>query len=131
MAVRICAMTAFFEAPRNVSIFRFCLIHLKKSSICRRCLQIAAMVAAASRFPEGLSRNKTEQLIENRRLVPHGSKPPSWSAFSEPDNKGSSFEPSGFSNLPDTRELHSFRITGLNIFQLLLLCSCRKYLFPL
>jgi hypothetical protein len=40
------------------------------------------------RFLESMSRNKIEQLIENRRLVSHGSKPPWLLAFSEPNNKG-------------------------------------------
>jgi len=34
MAVMIWILTAFWEVPRNVRILRFCLIHLKNSSIC-------------------------------------------------------------------------------------------------
>jgi hypothetical protein len=36
MAVHIWVMTAFFDVPRNERILKFCLIHLKNSSICQR-----------------------------------------------------------------------------------------------
>src|SRR5258708_2514301 len=42
-ATHICVFTAFSECPQNVLILRCCLIHLKKSSICHRCLYRSAI----------------------------------------------------------------------------------------
>jgi hypothetical protein len=36
--INICVITAMREVPRKDLIFRFCLIHLKNSSICQRTL---------------------------------------------------------------------------------------------
>ena len=42
-AVQIWLMTAFSLVPMKLLIFRFCLIFLKKSSICQRSLYSAAI----------------------------------------------------------------------------------------
>ena len=44
VATHSCDRTAFFERPTKRFTFKFCLIHLKKSSICQRDLYTSAIV---------------------------------------------------------------------------------------
>lgn len=48
MADHTCVFTAFSLVPRNFLMRRCCLIHLKNSSTCQRCLYSAQIVRAES-----------------------------------------------------------------------------------
>ena len=45
-AIQSCVSTALSDVPKKLFTFRFCLIHLKKSSICHRSLYKAAISVA-------------------------------------------------------------------------------------